>query len=255
METKNDAKALIARAEDTARICEKQYSPKAFGFLTPAEKMTVKNGFNPKLFSPDINFKFFGGYAEAERCLFLAYPDYAEESIDGEFISLIEIKGRDIATLSHRDFLGSILGLGIKREKLGDILCYDDRCLVFALTDIAEYIISNLDKVARCGVSASIADLSKSQIPKRKFEEIKTTVASLRLDAVVGAALKTSRANAAEAIREKRVSVNWQEMTDTSVKLSPGDVISIRGAGRFRLAEETTETKKGRVGICIQKAI
>jgi RNA-binding protein YlmH len=250
-----DEKTLIARAEDTAQLCEKQYSPKAFGFLTPAECAMIKRNFSTKGFGADICFKFFGGYQEAERCLFLAFPDYAEETVDDEFISLIEIRGRDIGALNHRDFLGSILGLGIKREKIGDILCLEDRCCVFALSDIADYIVTNLDKVARCGVSAQIKSLRNVELPKRRVEEINATVAALRLDCVLAAALKTSRTTAAEVIRSKRVSVNWQEVCETSQKVAPGDVFSVRGEGRFRLAEDMRETRKGRISVCIEKFI
>jgi RNA-binding protein YlmH len=255
MEKKLDTKTLLARAEDTAKICEKQYSARAFGFLTPAEAAVIKKGLNPKCVGDDINFKFFGGYPEAERCLFLTYPQYAAETIDSDFISLLEIKGRNIKTLSHRDFLGSIMGLGIKREKIGDILCLEDKCLVFVVSDIADYIISNLDMVARCGVKAAKQDIGTVVIPKRKFEEIKTTVASLRLDSVIGAALKTSRANAVEVIKQKKVSVNWQESIEPSSKVNPGDVFSVRGVGRFRLAQEINLTRKERLGICIEKAL
>lgn len=250
-----DEKNLIARAEDTAQLCQKQYSPKAFGFLTPAECATIKRNFSTKDFDADLCFKFFGGYQDAERCLFLAFPEYAEETVDAEFISLIEIKGRDIGTLNHRDFLGGILGLGIKREKIGDILCLEDRCAVFVLSDIAEYIVTNLDKVARCGVAAQVKSLYDIELPKRRFEEIHATVAALRLDCVIAAALKTSRAVAAEIIRGKRVSVNWQEVCEISEKVSSGDVLSVRGAGRFRLTNEMRETRKGRISVCIEKFI
>lgn len=254
MEKKLDAKALIARAEDTAELCEKQYMPKAFGFLTPADAETIRRSFNKKNLGADIFVKFFGGYPEAERCLFLAYPEYAEETVDSEFISLIEITGRDISNLGHRDFLGSLLGLGLKREKIGDILCLEDRALVFVMTDIAGYIISNLSLVARCGVTVKELDLNDVTIPKKEFDEIRTTVASLRLDSLIGAALKTSRTVAAEIIRAKRVSLNWQECAEVSAKVSPGDVFSVRGEGRFKLAEETNKTRKDRFSICIQKA-
>ncbi|MBQ2931530.1 MAG: hypothetical protein IJE62_01625 [Clostridia bacterium] len=254
MKKKLDSKALLARAEDTAELCEKQYSPKAFGFLTPADAAVIRQNFAKKNLGADISFKFFGGYPDAERSLFLVYPDYAEDTVDEEFIALVEITGRDISTLCHRDFLGSLLGLGLKREKLGDILCLEDRTLVFAAKDIAGYIVSNLDMVARVGVKARVLELGKAQIPKRQFDEIRTTVASLRLDSVVGAALKTSRSAAAEAIRAKRVLVNWQECMDISAKISPGDVFSVRGAGRFRLSEDIKTTRKDRLGICIEKA-
>ncbi len=248
-----DEKTLIARAEDTAQLCEKQYSAKCFGFLTPAEAEILKKIFRKNNLGTDICIRFFGGYEQAERCLFMVFPEYAEESVNDEFISLLEITGRDITSLSHRDFLGSILGLGIKREKIGDIVCLEEKCLVFVLKDIADYIAANLSKVANCGVSVKKTSLDAAVIPARKVEKIQTTVASLRLDAVIGAALKTSRGNASEVIRAKRVSVNWQEAEGVSAKILPGDIFSVRGAGRFRLAEEVNETRKGRLGICIEK--
>lgn len=254
MDKNFDAKALLARAQDVARLCEKQYSAKALGFLTPADAQIVRGGFDKKSVGEDISFKFFGGYPDAERCLFLVYPGYAEETIDSEFIAVIEITGRDLATLSHRDFLGSLLGLGLRREKIGDILCLEDRCIVFVMSDIADYIMSNLSLVSRCGVTAKKVDLNAVKIPERQFEEIRTTVASLRLDSIIGAALRTSRSAAAEVIRAKRVSLNWQECTETSAKVLPGDVFSVRGAGRFSLSEEINKTRKDRLGICIQKA-
>ncbi len=248
-------KVLIARAEDTIELSKKQYSAKCFGFLTPSEASTIRRIFKEGPLDGEISLRFFGGYAEAERCLFLAFPEYAEETVNEEFISLLEITARDIQNLSHRDFLGSILGLGIRREKIGDIICLEDRCLVFAMSDITDYIASNLLKVANCGVKIREVEIRDIKIPMRSFQKIKTTVASLRLDAVIGAAIKTSRAKALEVIHAGRVLVNWNEALDPSAKMSPGDVFSIRGMGRFRLSEETSETRKGRISICIEKAI
>ena len=247
-----DEKALIARAEDALRLCEKQYAPKVFGFLTPREAAVIKKAH---IGGADIKVSFFGGYPDAERSLFAVLPDYLDEDSLWDFVDIIEICGRDITRLSHRDFLGSILGLGIKREKIGDILCFDDKCLVFASSDISDYIIENLCKVGNAGVELNKKDYTDVEIPKRRFQEIRTTVAALRLDCIVGAALKTSRAQACEVIRGKRVSVNWLECDDISAKILPGDVFSVRGAGRFRLSENVNETKKGRLGICIEKAI
>ncbi len=254
MEKWLDAKALLARANDTLELCEKQYAPKAFGFLSPADTEIIRKAFTNKSLGEGISFRFFGGYSEAERMLFLVYPDYAESTIEREFITLIEITGRDISRLKHRDFLGSLLGLGLRREKIGDILCLGDRCLVFVLSDIADYIVTNLSMVERCGVKVRVCDFGDAEIPEREYDEIRTTVASLRLDSVIGAALKTSRTAAVAVIREKRVMVNWQERSDPSEKLLPGDVFSVRGAGRFRLTEEVARTRKDRLGICIQKA-
>ncbi len=248
-------KKLIARAYDIAEICERQYIPKAMGFLTPAERMAVSRDFKPKEFSAELQFFTFGGFDEAERQMFFALPDYAARDMVWEFIDVLEITGRDIAELNHRDFLGSLLGLGIKREKLGDILCFGDKCIAFAASDISDYIISNLDKVGRCGIRIKKLEPDNLKLPKRKFEEIRTTVAALRLDSVIGAALKTSRSAAVEVIRGKRVAVNWQDTEDTAFKLKGGDVFSVRGKGRFRLSDEINETRKGRLGICIEKYV
>ncbi len=255
MDNSIEVKRLVARANDIAEICERQYIPKAIGFFTPAEAASLKRNFKKTDFAADLTFTFFGGFPDAERQMFFALPEYALENFEREFISVLEITGRDINTLNHRDFLGSILGLGIKREKLGDILCPDGKCLIFVSADIADYIISNLDKVGRCGVDIKKVDTQKLEIPGRRVEEIRTTVAALRLDCIIGAALKTSRSGAAEVIRSKRVSVNWQETEDSALKVKGGDVFSVRGAGRFKLTDDIKETRKGRLGICIEKSV
>lgn len=249
-----DEKMLLARAKDTAELCEKQYIAKALGFLTPAEAAIIK-AHQRQVCAADVRTLFYGGYPDAERCMLVALPEYAEEGAKTEFISVLEICGRDIGTLNHRDFLGSLLGLGIRREKIGDILCLEDKTLVFVTADIGDYIISNLDKVGRCGVKIRKVTTDEIEVPKRKIEEIRTTVSALRLDCIVAAALKTSRSVAAEVIKSKRVSVNWLECDNVSLQVNPGDIFSVRGKGRFRLAESINFTKKGRLGVFIEKAI
>ncbi len=255
MTNEAEEKILLAKAEDAVFLCEKQYQVKTVGFLTPGEAALVKKHFSGTTLPCGVSISFFGGYPEAERCLFVASPDYAEENEIFEFISAIEISGRDIDSLSHRDYLGSLLGLGIKREKIGDILTMEDRALVFVLSDIAGYILANLDKVGRKGVKVQSVELGEIKVPKRKVEEIKTTVAALRLDCIVSAATKGSRSQATEMIHSGRVFVNWLECNSLSVQLKPGDVFSVRGVGRFRLSEHLHETKKGRLCICIEKSL
>lgn len=255
MDKGTDEKALLARANDAALLCEKQYAVKIFGFLTPAERETIRDNFKKNQFDPEIKYTFFGGYPRAERCVFAALPPYAEEADLWDFISVLEISGRDIEALNHRDFLGSLLGLGIRRDKIGDIVCLEERTLVFVLADICDYIISNLCKVGRRGVKIKQINGADLDVPKGKVEEIRTTVAAFRLDCVVAAAMKGSRARAQEVIRQKRVQLNWRECDDPSAKVSGGDVLSIRGQGRFRIGDDARETKKGRFGIVIEKAL
>lgn len=255
MESGIDEKILLAKAADTVSLCEKQYIVKTLGFLTPAEAAIIKRNLPKIQGAANVRLEFYGGYSDAERNIFAALPEYFEDDDLRELISVLEISGRDTETLSHRDFLGSLLGLGLRREKIGDILRFPDKALVFVLSDIADYITSNLDKVGRRGVKIRRLNTGELEIPSRGFEEIRTTVAALRIDCIVAAALKTSRTVAVEAIKAKKVSVNWLECDSVSVQLKPGDIFSVRGAGRFKLSEQVNETKKGRLGICIEKAI
>lgn len=247
----SEEKMTVARAEDTLQLCEKQNCMKFMGFLTPAEAEIIRRNM-PKA---AVNSTFFGGYPDAERTLFVALPDYLEPQDAAELVSVVEITGREVGTLRHPDFLGSLLGLGIKREKLGDILVLEDRCLVFVVENIADYIAENLDKVGRKGVKVRRVNLDEVEIPPRRVENINATVAGLRLDCVVAAAAKTSRSAALSYISEGRVFVNWTEEDSPSFKMKPGDVFSVRGLGRFRLTEEIKETKKGRLSVCIEKMV
>ncbi len=251
MENGIDEKLLIARAGDTAELCERQYAVRFMGFLSPAEAAVIAGHMPPAC----VKRIFFGGYAGAERKLFVALPEYADENDAQELISVLEITGREIGELSHRDFLGSLLGLGIKREKIGDILVYEDKTLVFALEDIADYIILNLTKVGRCGIKIRKIPIGEIEIPKRRTEAINATIASMRLDCIMAAALRLSRSKVLELLASGRVSLNWLECKNPSAAVKAGDTLSVRGSGRFRIGEEIRETKKGRLGVCIEKML
>ncbi|MBQ9757462.1 MAG: hypothetical protein IJW15_03480 [Clostridia bacterium] len=251
MDGKLEEKLLIARVVDAVALCEKQNCIKAVGFLTPAEREIVRKNIPRAL----VKTAFFGGYPDAERTIFAALPDYLEEEDLGDLLSVVEISGRDIGSLRHPDFLGSLLGLGIKREKIGDIVVLDDKCLVFVAENIGGYITENLTKIGRCGANVRIVPASQAEIPPRRVEVSGHTVSALRLDSIVAAATKTSRSVAAEYISAGRVFVNWTEIQNVSLKMKLGDVFSVRGYGRFRLLEEVRETKKGRLGIQIEKLL
>lgn len=246
-----DEKMLIARAQDVVSLCEKQNCLKVLGFLTPVEAELIRRN----LPGTTVQTLFFGGYDEAERTLFVALPDYLDERDAEEIVSVVEICGRDIGSLRHPDFLGSLLGLGIKREKIGDILVLEDRCLVFVVPNIADYIAENLDKVGRKGVTVRQVELAQLEIPKRKVDRFHTTVSALRLDSVVAAAIRTSRSGANAVLAEGRVFVNWSQVDSPSFKIKPGDVLSVRGIGRFRVGEEVSKTKKDRISIYIEKFV
>ena len=145
-----DDKLIVSKAFDTVSIAERQYICKTMGFLNPHQAAVVRREISRKIPS-DIGVEFYGGYKDAERCLFICFPEYLEPDYDS-IISVLEITARDIDKMSHRDYLGSLMGLGIKRENIGDILPLEDRCYIFTKSDISGYIIDNLLKIGRHGV-------------------------------------------------------------------------------------------------------
>lgn len=192
-------------------------------------------------------YTLFGGYEDAERKMVAFLPDYAEENFP---ISLLNIKTPNIQKLTHRDFLGSLLGLGIKREKCGDIIINEDSCSIILHNDIARFAADNLLRVGREGVSTSIASIDTLVLPKKDFSYITGTVSSPRLDAIVALFIKSGRSEATEFISSGRVFVNGICVEKNDMHLSGGERISVRGKGRG-IIEFGGQSKKGRIFVTI----
>ena len=247
-----DEKLLLAKARDVVELSERYCSLKHTEFLTPSEAQTIKNNYIHGLESVQA---FVGGYEDAERVMFISYPDFLTDIDEGEFLCALIITGRDIESLSHRDYLGSLLGLGIKREKIGDILVSPDGTIVFSASDISDYIINNLTKIGRSGIHIERKNICDIKVPEKKTETIRGTVQSVRFDAVLSTALRLSRGKAMQLIEAEKATVNWNECLQGSYSMKEGDVFSVRGYGRFRLERIDGPTKKGRVGIEILKYV
>lgn len=194
------------------------------------------------------SFMLYGGYDECERKMLGVF--YDEPSSEDFPVSAIEFKYRSCDKLSHRDFLGSLMGLGIERDTVGDILVSDGRTVVFVKTDIKNYIISQISKIGRVGVTIKDADLNN--LPQgRGKEEKQLTVSSLRLDNIVAAVCNLSREKTSGIILSGNVNVNYDLCQNVSRKMSEGDVFSVRGYGKFILNGTNGETKKGRLRISV----
>lgn len=214
---------------------------------------------------------FFGGYDNAERKCAFVLPEYLiglddENSISPLFAyckeeissvcSAVKIKGSGYKKLSHRDYLGAILNLGIDRAALGDICVLSDfECVVFASQYVVALLLSSCEKIGHDKVKVSIADIDDSFIYERKTKEITDTVASDRLDCVVAALINESRERAKEAVLSGLVELNFEECCRTDKRVENSDVISIRGFGRFVVDKIDTETKKGRLRLRARKYI
>lgn len=250
-----DDRLLMAKLLDKAELAEKTCKITNSEFLDPhqmavAAKMLAYAGV--------CGYSFNGGYPEAERTLALFVPEYYDDLEQyqhiGSLLKVIEIVPKALG-LSHRDYLGALMGLGIKRKVIGDIIVNDNKCSIIVLSEIAEFITGNLFKVGNTGVTLEIKDISDLTGPEARVKEIKATVAALRLDTVCAQAFSISRSKAAELIKAGKVNLNWETVQNTDKSVIAGDNISIRGKGKAVLDKVGDRTKKDRIVVQIRKYI
>ena len=157
--------------------------------------------------------------------------------------------------LSHRDFLGALMGCGIKRETVGDIYVATGRCDFLVTRDILPYVLQNLTDAGRTRLHLEQIPLSALEAPEQKTKQIRGTVSSLRLDGVVAEGFALSRSRAAEVIAAGKTELNYTLCTKPDRLVAEGDVISVRGLGKMRLEAVGGNTKKGRISIEICRYI
>ncbi|MBR2742742.1 MAG: RNA-binding protein [Clostridia bacterium] len=199
-----------------------------------------------KLSSP---YTLWGGYDAAERKIACFGGD-----ADGAPVSLIRISPaapRFAEKFTHRDYLGSLMGLGLRREVLGDIVNYDGSAYLFCLSQVASYIEETLSTVKRTAVTAVRAD-RLPETANTPPEKSLIVVASERLDAVIAAVYKMSRAQSQKLFAAEKVFANSRLITSTSYTPKDGEIISVRGYGRFIYESVERETKKGRLRCAVR---
>ncbi|MDE5854498.1 MAG: RNA-binding protein [Ruminococcus sp.] len=202
-------------------------------------------------------YTLWGGHKDAGRKMLAVYPEYYEDYIIDDFpFKCLTFTYRKEDKLTHRDFLGTFMGMRLKRETIGDIIVSEGMTQVF-VTDVAgKLILTTVAKIGRTGVKVSDNkpfELLLSDI--QKFREISCTVASLRLDCIVSAAANISREKASSLIRSEKVDVNHFTAGSVSKELKEGDILSIRGCGRFVVSGINGFTKKNRIHIILKKYI
>ncbi len=238
---------LIRRAEDLFQRCERTCGLTCSGFLTPAEGYQLQNWAK---YRADVSMLLHGGIENAERCCAFFLPFYMDEAgfEPEEYFRCVKITA-GFGQPGHRDYMGAVLGLGIKREWIGDILVEGGVAHVVCLPTVAEHLLASLDKVGRYGVKTTAVELCKVPVPKREVKEVSFSVKSLRLDAVVGGMFNVSRTQAAEAVAAGLVSLNYAECLKTDAAIRQGDIISLRGKGKGTVAAMGGVSKKGRLFV------
>lgn len=250
---------LLARVDDLFRRA-RRYEPCVGPFLTPAEQSWL--GGQIRKNDTDAFAVFYGGYDGSERNRLFVLPGYlangngeytaafvrdAVPELAAEAVAVLAVAGSGYRKLTHRDFLGSLLALGVERSKVGDIVVTDNaHALIFCDRTIATFLIQELHRVGNDAVKVTMSKIGDDFRVERRFLPIHDTVASPRLDNIVSALIGTSREKAQGAIREGAVEVNY-EVADRNDKMpGEGAVISIRGHGKYVIRSVSEQTKKGR---------
>ena len=200
-----------------------------------------------------VGVTLFGGYSLAERKVARfsvgeECSDFSDFAIKIVCVSPLNMKFSD--NLNHRDFLGSLMGLGISRSMIGDIIVADNCGYIFCLEKISALIAQELKKVKHTSVKCSIISELPSDISLSGTDN-EVIVPSLRLDAVAAAVFSMSRKEISYHIASSKVFVNSVQKDSCSYNLKCGDIVSVRGHGRFTFNEELRTTKKGRIVISV----
>lgn len=248
---------LVSKMLDQIILCTKRNKIQNTDFLDERQKIILEK----VLHRAEIeNYTIFGGFNEAERNTIIFYPEkWNEEIVEKNYDSIMQVieiilpndlKGK----YTHRDYLGGVMKVGLKREKIGDIIVWEEGAHIIVLNEIVPFLeqhISALTRFQKAQIRIKkIEELHPCNIRK---EEIEILVPSMRLDNIVSELSKTSRTKAEEIIRQERVFINYEVVTKDSKVLKIGDKITIRGKGKFELKEHIGNTKKGRFILRVEK--
>ena len=249
-----EERLLLARTLDKLELARNRGVPSHTGFLSPHERAAVEGLIRAEGWPSHL---FTGGFADAERTVCAFLPDWQEEDVwlDSDCpIKALRCTWSN-GTLSHRDFLGAILGLGLDREKIGDLLVGDGECHILTLADVADFLVMNLDQAGRIRLKTAPMGLADLKPPEVKVKPIRDTVSSLRLDAVAAAGFSLSRGKAAELIASGKFQLNHRECLKPDRPVGAGDVMSCRGLGKCVLKEVGGPSKKGRIMILLERYV
>lgn len=207
-------------------------------------------------------YKLFGGYEDSERKILITYPEsYTEEMLQKNYnkflkVVRIELPEEEHGKYAHRNYLGGIVKLGLKREKVGDILVANEGADIVVVSDFAEVLEKELPSLTRFENSKiSITEISNLKKKEIKIENIEIIVPSLRLDNIVSDLARTSRSKASQIIAQERVFINGKNETKVSKQVKLGDIITIRGKGRFIIKDFKGTTRSGRTVVLIEKYV
>ena len=236
-------KLILASKTGHTIYCNEFYTPNIWKTLEEIEG---------ELFVKVISY---GLFEDAERKMIAFTGEENEESLEFP-VKVIFIKNKSkFKTLKHKDYLGAIMSLGIKREKLGDVVLSGEGCYFPVCSDISDYVFANLDTIGNNPCSFEVLNPSVDTIPAANYEEKVIIISSLRMDCFISSICNVSRAVAVEMIDNGKVLLDYIEVKSKEKKVSTKSVITVRGYGKFKIGEEIGTTQKDRIRILVKKYI
>ena len=232
------------------RLAELSHRAFERGYTTYSTFLNLQEISILKSLKVDSKYSLFGGYENADRCV-AAFSNDEIYSYPIVCIKIEPLQQKFSDKLTHRDFLGALMNLGIEREMLGDIKILNNEGYLFCLDKISQYIVDNLSSIKHTSVKCKIIDDIPelfNQIP----DEEEYIVSSLRIDTVVSAVFKMSRNSASQLINQEKIFINSKTVYKDSVQLKEGDVVSVRGYGKFIYSQTVNETRKHKMVVAIR---
>lgn len=242
----DEQRLFLSKIEDMAVSVQKGRYCSFSHFLSLEEQMICENVASKY----NLCVKKYGGYADAERAMVSFYEN--DEPEDYAFLcDVVCFPCERFDELSHRDVLGALMSLGIKREMIGDIIFLDRLCIFFVCSSMSEYVLQNLVSVRKYRINPEI--YVGEVVYKRQYETVFCTVTSMRLDCIVSQVASMSRSSAAEYIEAGVVNLNGCQCLKKDKLVDVGDVLSVRKKGKYKIGEIIGKTKKDRIKLTILK--
>ncbi len=249
----DDDKILSRRVFDWINLSKNKYTVKYSAFLDIHQLEVCKSVLSYMNFN---NYSFYGGYENAARIILGVFPPYSDFENNTDFpIKPVLFLYRTDDELSHRDFLGALMGLQIRRDMIGDILVNNNKCLIFLNESIYSFVINNVRKIGSAGVKISDDINSFDFNIKDSFKNINGTVSSLRLDCIISLVTKLSREKSLVLIKSGSVKVNYVDINNASYVLKENDCFSARGYGKYFFKSINGMSKKNKYCIEIDKFV
>ena len=242
---------LLAKLWDKIHGGIRRNIPSNTGFLSPRELEMARY-----LFGEAEGLVTFGGYAGAQRQMLCYFPDYLEPQLpeDAPMICLrAEFYEKD--SLSHRDFLGALMGFGISRNSVGDICVGSGCCDFFVTEEVAPSLLQCFCEVGRVKIHLAQIPLAEANIPEPEVREIRDTLASLRLDSVISSGFRIGRSLACSYIGSGKAAINGLPCEKADKQVPEGAKVSVRGLGKIQLYSVNGQTKKGRIAVVIHRYV